>query len=130
MKKNKFNFSRLPPTKDAVQQHASRTYLQVQTWLGHHKDPTEWGWKKDAVGLLTPVPLLKEAAPQALLNFISCQCQKGCAGKCTCRKSGLKCSLLCIHCNGNSCENAVEAFVHDDDEEFGDPVAINSADET
>ncbi|GBM60633.1 hypothetical protein AVEN_271421-1 [Araneus ventricosus] len=40
----KVNLARLPPTTDATQLHAMRSYHQVQTWLGNEKDPLKWGW--------------------------------------------------------------------------------------
>ncbi|GBO35601.1 hypothetical protein AVEN_9321-1 [Araneus ventricosus] len=41
--KTKFNLARLPPTTDAAQLHAMRSYHQAQTWLGNEKDPLKWG---------------------------------------------------------------------------------------
>ncbi|GBM35172.1 hypothetical protein AVEN_140768-1 [Araneus ventricosus] len=41
--KTKFNVARLPPTTDAAQLHAMRSYHQLQTWLGNEKDPLNWG---------------------------------------------------------------------------------------
>ncbi|GBL90054.1 hypothetical protein AVEN_181650-1, partial [Araneus ventricosus] len=40
--KTKFNLARLPPTTDAAQLHAMRSYHQVQTWFGNEKDPLKW----------------------------------------------------------------------------------------
>ena len=36
----------LSPTNGATKQHAYRSYLQLQQWLGYKKDPTAWGWKE------------------------------------------------------------------------------------
>ena len=33
----------LPPTEGATKQHAYRSNLQLQQWLGYKKDPTVWG---------------------------------------------------------------------------------------
>lgn len=52
--KSKFNLASLPPTKDAAQFHAFRTYHQVQKWRGIEKNPEDWGWKHGAYGL-TPI---------------------------------------------------------------------------
>ncbi|GBL95450.1 hypothetical protein AVEN_154838-1 [Araneus ventricosus] len=41
--KTKFNLARLPPTTDAAQLHAMRSYHQLQRWLGNEKDPLKWG---------------------------------------------------------------------------------------
>ncbi|GBL88779.1 hypothetical protein AVEN_158909-1 [Araneus ventricosus] len=104
--KTKFNLARLPPTTDAAQLHAMRSYHQEQTWLGNEKDPLKWGWMHTPSGLF-PKKAEKDPAPESLLKCISCTCIKGCTNACGCRKAGLHCSLLCKHCNGQSCENTM-----------------------
>ncbi|KAG5879945.1 hypothetical protein JTB14_019309 [Gonioctena quinquepunctata] len=42
-------------------------------------------------------------------------CQKGCGPVCDCRKAGLKCSVLCLHCTRTSCQNILDQIVLDDD---------------
>ncbi|GBM62384.1 hypothetical protein AVEN_135997-1 [Araneus ventricosus] len=42
--KARFTLALLPPTVDAARFHALRSYLQIQKWLGHEKNPLEWGW--------------------------------------------------------------------------------------
>lgn len=113
--KSKFNLASLPPTSEAAHQHCLRTYLQVQMWLGQQMDPLLWGWQASKFGL-DPVPSSKEPAPKALLSTIFCKCTKGCAGGCGCRKTGMKCSLICANCKGNSCTNS--PLPNKDDEHF------------
>ncbi|KAJ8876247.1 hypothetical protein PR048_024157 [Dryococelus australis] len=45
------------------------------------------------------------AAPQALLNLISCNCKKGCSRGCDCLPSSLLCSEMCSRCAGVDCNN-------------------------
>lgn len=36
-----------------------------------------------------------------------CSCRKDCSNKtCTCRKSGITCTILCKNCKGEDCSNA------------------------
>lgn len=106
--------SSLPPTSSAAQQHLCRVYYQVQTWLGKDIDPEQWGWirKND---ILQPVPTQLPPAPDILLNSIFCNCTKGCAGKCSCRKVGLNCSTACGHCHGHSCLNTAPIIAMNDE---------------
>lgn len=62
-----------------------------------------------------PITTKNEAAPQELLKTISCKCTKGCKAACTCRKAGLRCSVICSGCQGQSCTN-VEIYVDDLDQ--------------
>lgn len=104
--KTKFNIASLPPTEAAARQHTLRTYLQVQKWCGNDCNPVEWGWKAGKDGLL-PVTTLAPAAPDKLLQLISCKCKKDCSRACGCRKAGLQCSIICTNCN-QSCSNMPE----------------------
>ena len=61
---------------------------------------------------------MKNPAPEVILQFLSCQSKKGCGPVCTCRKAGLKCSIIFIHCNGSSCEKISENFDDSDDGEI------------
>lgn len=100
-----FDLATLPPTKSAADQHAYRTYHQVQAWKGNNLSPTDWGWK--AVGSsLTPTSTDLPAAPEHLLKLISCTCRSQCSNRCECKTSGLKCSAMCRTCQGTSCDNA------------------------
>ncbi|GBM08416.1 hypothetical protein AVEN_108404-1 [Araneus ventricosus] len=126
--KIKFNLARLPPTTDAAQLHAMRSYHQVQTWLGNEKDPLKWGWMHTQSGLFRKKSE-KDPAPESLLQCISCTCKKGCTNVCGCRKAGLHCSLLCKHCIGQSCENPMPVILDNESEEGDAPAPIDMVDE-
>lgn len=122
--KSKFNLATLPPTTAAAQQHIYRTYLQVQMWLEHETDATEWGWIKTHRGL-EPISTTAAPAPESLLKTILCKCKMNCGKMCGCRKAGLKCSVLCHNCSGESCENVTQIRDlleedNDDDNDDGD----------
>ncbi|CAG9820707.1 unnamed protein product [Phaedon cochleariae] len=125
--KSKFNLASLPPTAAAAKQHSFRTYHQVQAWYGVEKNPEEWGWKRSKVGL-TPVRTTKDPAPEVLLKFISCKCKKGCVSVCSCRKAGLNCSIICMYCTGNSCENIANMLIDSDDEDPDDIILLPTFD--
>ncbi|GBO11838.1 hypothetical protein AVEN_34189-1 [Araneus ventricosus] len=126
--KTKFNLARLPPTTDASQLHAMRSYHQVQTWLGNEKDPLKWGWMHTPSGLF-PKKSEKDPAPESPLQCISCTCEKGCTNACGCRKACLHCSLLCKHCIGQSCENPMPVILDNESEEGDAPAPIDTVDE-
>ena len=56
---------------------------------------------------MIPVGSADKPIPQKLLDQISCSCsKKGCIdNSCGCRKSGLKCSNLCVNCFDDTCSN-------------------------
>ncbi|GBM81914.1 hypothetical protein AVEN_60737-1 [Araneus ventricosus] len=126
--KTKFNLARLPPTTDAGQLHAMRSYHQVQTWLGNENDPLKWGWMHTPSGLF-PKKSEKVPAPESLLQCISCTCKKVCTNACRCRKAGLHCSLLCKHCIGQSCENPIPVILDNEFEKGEAPAPIDMIDE-
>lgn len=121
--KNKHTLASLPPTEEAAKQHSLRTYYQVQSWLGVDKNPTEWGWEISKNGLV-PVTSTQKPAPDAILNQISCKCKKGCRAGCSCRKSGLSCTIICSSCfTDNACTNRpVDAIL--DKENVDDPEEV------
>ena len=49
--KKKVDLRALPPTEDATEQHSYRVYAQIQLWLQHAIEPTEWDWMKTECGL-------------------------------------------------------------------------------
>ncbi|GBO42542.1 hypothetical protein AVEN_196050-1 [Araneus ventricosus] len=126
--KIKFSLARLPPTTDAAQLHAVRSYHHVQTWLGNEKDPLKWGWMHTPSSLF-PKKSEKDPAPEFLLECISCICKKGCTNACGCRNAGLHSSLLCKHCIGQSCENPMPVILHNESEEGDAPALIDMVDE-
>lgn len=101
---SKFDLASLPPTKPAADQHAFRTYHQVQSWKGNVLSPKDWGWqvlRNSLVPISTDLP----AAPDNLLKLISCTCRSQCSNRCECKISGLMCSAMCRTCQGTSCDN-------------------------
>lgn len=116
----KVNLARLPPTTDAAKYHSWRTYHQLQKWLGVEKNPCDWGWETSEQGLM-PVTMCAEPAPQTLLKMMACKCKKGCLASCTCRKAGLKCSILCSFCHGRNCNNAIPIVLDEEDEDEDNP---------
>lgn len=116
MTKSKFNLACLPPSAEAVRQHSYRSYHQIQQWQGNEMLPTEWGWRFRDIHL-EPIMTLLEAAPKDILNMISCRCKNVCKFNCTCKKSGLNCSTLCINCDGKVC-HGIDINEDDDSNEF------------
>ncbi|KAK5649618.1 hypothetical protein RI129_000647 [Pyrocoelia pectoralis] len=121
----KLNLAILPPTQDAVRYHSFRVYYQVQSWLGFHHDPEEWGWKR-AADRLSPIRMKKAPAPQNLLQIISCKCKTNCGAACGCRTSGLKCSIICSNCSGQTCDNAIPTVDDSDEEDVENESFIDS----
>ena len=68
-------------------------------------NPLDWGWKTGKDNILEPVFTSCPLKPEKFLKKLSCGCKKGCLKKCGCRKLGLKCSIFCKSCKGQSCEN-------------------------
>lgn len=101
--------------------HSWRAYHQVQKWLGVNKNPCDWGWATSEQGLM-PITMTAKPAPQSLLKMVACKCKKGCVGSCSCRKAGIKCSILCSFCQGRSCSNVVPVVLDEEDDHLDDPL--------
>ena len=71
-----------------------RCYYQVQTWLRNQLEPTEWGWKRNGGGSLSPIAMTHAPASEKLLQLISCNRAEGCKSACSCRKAGKIFSVL------------------------------------
>ena len=97
----------LPVTSAAAKFHSYRVYYQVQQWTGNSltMDTEEWGWKlRD--GMLYPVMTDQPVAPVQLLTIVKCGCKGQCDSiKCSCRKNGLTCTVVCKVCKGMDCFN-------------------------
>ena len=108
----KFDLATLPPTSAAARQHSFRVFHQVQQWRGVALNPTDWGWRLTD-GRLTPLPTLREPAPESLLHLITfncrsgCElnCKSGCERNCECRRNGLPCTSMCGLCARHGCSN-------------------------
>lgn len=98
----------LPPTADAANFHIKRAYLQCRYWMtDENLDPCQWGWYLSSEKLF-PVKTCKPAAPAILLKTVKCNCKANSDSKrCTCRKSGLDCSVSCGECR-ETCSNSSE----------------------
>ncbi|GBN50864.1 hypothetical protein AVEN_64314-1 [Araneus ventricosus] len=125
--KARSTLARLPPTVGAARFHALRSYLQIQKWLGHEKNPLEWGWVPTRFGL-SPRKMERDAASESLLKIISCNCKKGCKNTYGCRKTCLICSSLCTCSLGEACENMIGNNLLEDsiEDEDDTPSSINN----
>ena len=83
-----FNLATLPSTSAAANQHSYRTFHTFQQWMGNYLEPIEWGWQTQD-GQLYPVETDIAAAPDSLLNMVSCGCKPdGCnTHGCSCKKT-------------------------------------------
>ena len=118
--KKQVKLEKLPPTAAASKQHFLRVYHQVQLWQSNPLPPEQWGWTLETGGLV-PITTTLPPAPDQLLNLISCTCTKNCVRTCSCVKGGLKCSIVCVSCQGVSCSNS---NTHSHEEEIMDESEI------
>lgn len=91
---------RIPPTRDALEQHVKRSLLQASIWTQCIQknnvayQPTDWGWITASTGRYIPkwttIPILADHCQQ----LISCSC-KGKCSRCKCVKNQLPCTKLC-----------------------------------
>jgi hypothetical protein len=110
-KSGKYDEELLPPNQDSLDQNISRANYQCYIWR-HAVQPVlnqpsfcEYGWEVDDVGNILVKWMTIAAAPESLLEFVNCKCQKGCETKrCSCVKAELKCSDLCkcVGCKNNN----------------------------
>ena len=105
----RFQPERLPPSESAAHMHARRVHLQAVIWgnlSGTSIKATDWGWQCTN-NRMTPIKMVGDVAPQAVLKFIRCNCHGNCSSSlCSCRKNGLHCVSACGHCHGTDCTNA------------------------
>ena len=83
-------------------------------------DPTKHGWERVKDGQIDIQWTTLKPAPDALLEFMACNCKKTkCASKkCRCYKANLNCKDLC-GCN-DDCDNYSEANDDSDQSESDD----------
>nr|CAI5857222.1 unnamed protein product [Callosobruchus analis] len=62
----------------------------------------------------------KDPAPAELLKLLSCACGTPCRAACGCRKAGLKCTVLCKHCAGETSENVQPSTICENDDSDSD----------
>uniref|UniRef100_UPI00358F0BB1 uncharacterized protein n=1 Tax=Myxine glutinosa TaxID=7769 RepID=UPI00358F0BB1 len=96
----------IPPTQAALVQHVKRaTYQGGHCWgqsLVPHcylPSPCDWGWV-DNDGQFDPLWTTLPEAAKSCYELICCGCEKGCSGRCKCKKAALKCTALCA-CDGD-----------------------------
>lgn len=112
-KKNKpRTIDRIPPTRDALEQHVKRSLLQSHIWTQclHNNirqlEPSDWGWGKREnsvkyVPVWTTIPIVSEHCKE----LYSCKCKGKCHGRCKCVENLLPCTMLC-DCEGN-CDSQI-----------------------
>jgi len=122
--KKEFDISRLPPTENAAKYHLLRVHLQSYIWRNLHLpslDPLQWGWQV-IEGRYQPIFTDMHPAPETLLQLIKCACKTSTEEpcntmKCTCRRYGLPCSIVCKNCCGKDCTNNEYGFYYDGDDD-------------
>ena len=84
----------LPPTDDALKFHVMRVNYQLFIWkkalvaTPTIPPPTGNGWHLED-DILVPTLIEREPAPNTLVEFTTCGCQKGCGRNCKCQKEDL-----------------------------------------
>ena len=100
----------LPLTKEALKQHTRRAvyqgayvWSQALTALQNLPNPEVWGWVREN-NTLSPMWSVLPSVAEACRELTKCSCkiEKGCSGRCSCKRSHLPCTELC-KCNGD-CE--------------------------
>lgn len=96
----------LPPTEDALKQHALRALIQIIISKSAHlsepeiPDPTEYGRYVEYERLI-PTMMLKSAKPTIVEKSSFCKCKKGkCLRGCSCGNRKIRCTISCL-CRAN-----------------------------
>ena len=108
----------LPPTQPTFNENVKRAHLAAAV-MKHSLQPdppplvtTDCGWyKSEGFEVILPVSIPEGTAmaPEALIKLIKCGCKSAdpCSkNHCTCRKTGLKCTFLCLCHASDDCRNA------------------------
>ena len=101
----------IPPTHDALFQHTRRAIYQASCWRQsliaqqNLPDPNAWGWHQDENGGFSIKSIAISQASAVCHELICCACnpEKGCKGRCKCKKSSLKCTAPCKF--GGDCDD-------------------------
>ena len=105
--------AKLPPCKDARDQQINRANYQAAIWrhslAARPPVPSRQGngWTVDGDILVdwTDSP----AAPQAVLECVSCMCKKCTGARCSCKPNRLTCTGAC-RCDVDDCDNRPALF--------------------
>ena len=122
-KEEKYDEEMLPPDKDSAVTHLLRSY-QCLIWR-HATQPTlylpsfkERGWGVDQHGKVFVKWINLPPAPDSILKFVNCKCTKGCeSNRCSCLKSGMKCTDVCKCTNCKNCKESGSGNESDDSDE-------------
>jgi len=109
--KAKKGLEMLPPTRDALELHATRANYQAKIWLQadqEHIDvssPTDTSaWRKES-GCLKAVWTRLPPIPKACLELVACGCKSKCrTARCTCFRENFRCTFAC-GCDAIDCCN-------------------------
>ncbi|KAJ8037689.1 hypothetical protein HOLleu_18575 [Holothuria leucospilota] len=93
----------IPPTLDALLQHSKRAAFQAGTWttsnLTIQESPTPgWGWTRCGDNQRwAPVWITQPITSKACSELVKCVCKsnRGCGGRCACKRAHWKCTELC-----------------------------------
>ena len=95
------SMEKLPPTQDALLQHARRAVYQAGIWTSSTNtqqalpSPRDYGWMKEpGTSTWVPVWMTIPEVSRACRELIKCCC-KGACTTCKCTKANLPCSPLC-----------------------------------
>ena len=108
---------KLPRTQDSLKQHVLRAVYQAAfAWapllisMQNRPSPDEWGSKKQGNNFV-PCWMTQPSVSEAFKERTICGCKanKGCSGRCSCKKVGLPCTKLC-KCGG-MCDWTKSSFI-------------------
>jgi hypothetical protein len=126
-KAGKYEEEMLPPNKDSLLQHIYRATYQCYIWrkaiqpVLNLPNFTRHGWYIDEDGKVSVKWMTLPPAPDSILVLVNCKCGKGCeTNRCSCRKSGLKCTDVCkcSDCKNNTGNGCTEDSTDSDVDEF------------
>lgn len=91
----------IPPTRAALLQHTRRAAYQAGYCWGQATvpspilpSPQHWGWTM-VNGEWQPYWSDIPEITKSCRELVKCACQKGCSGRCSCKRSQLRCTALC-----------------------------------
>lgn len=101
------SMEKIPPTQDALLQHARRAAYQASSWATsesieqNRHSPETWGWQLDQdTKSWTPVWTISPIASKACLELIKCSCKsaRGCGARCGCKEANYFTELCKCNC--------------------------------